>query len=69
VSTLAYILSRFQGCDITGSDIKEVNQCSDRRFGDVQLEMAEAWEDEIDDIISRFEKQHRRRLMYTIRFY
>ncbi|KAG0582546.1 hypothetical protein M758_3G067800 [Ceratodon purpureus] len=34
-----------------------------------RLEMAEAWEDEIDDIISRFEKQHRRRLMYTIRFY
>jgi RNA polymerase II subunit A C-terminal domain phosphatase SSU72 len=34
-----------------------------------RLEMADAWEDEIDDIISRFEKQHRRRLMYTIRFY
>lgn len=34
-----------------------------------KLEMADAWEDEIDEIITRFEKQHRRRLMYTIRFY
>ncbi|XP_024364369.1 uncharacterized protein [Physcomitrium patens] len=35
----------------------------------LRLEQADAWEDEIDAIISRFEKHHRRRLIYTIRFY
>lgn len=34
-----------------------------------KLEAANAWEDEIDDIVMRFERQHRRKLIYTIYFY
>lgn len=33
------------------------------------LEMADTWEDEIESIIQRFEKEHKRRLIYTICFY
>ncbi|CAK9211161.1 unnamed protein product [Sphagnum troendelagicum] len=34
-----------------------------------RLELVDTWEDEIDDIIRLFEKQHKRRLIYTICFY
>ncbi|KAL2609069.1 hypothetical protein R1flu_027642, partial [Riccia fluitans] len=34
-----------------------------------KLESADSWEDEIDEIIRQFEKQHRRRLIYTVSFY
>lgn len=50
-------------------DLRNVNKKKLIREGGVQLEMADTWEDEIDEIISRFEKQHRRRLIYSIRFY
>ncbi|KAF3975585.1 hypothetical protein ACB098_04G064600 [Castanea mollissima] len=34
-----------------------------------ELEAAESWEDSIDDIIAAFEKQQRRKLLYSISFY
>ncbi|KAM4114397.1 hypothetical protein ACJW30_04G065700 [Castanea mollissima] len=34
-----------------------------------ELESAESWEDSIDDIIAAFEKQQRRKLLYSISFY
>ena len=34
-----------------------------------QIEAAESWEDSIDDIIATFEKQQRRKLLYSISFY
>ncbi|XP_043698900.1 RNA polymerase II subunit A C-terminal domain phosphatase SSU72-like [Telopea speciosissima] len=34
-----------------------------------QLEGTESWEDSIDDIVAAFEKQHRRKLLYSISFY
>ncbi|XP_042478692.1 RNA polymerase II subunit A C-terminal domain phosphatase SSU72 isoform X1 [Macadamia integrifolia] len=34
-----------------------------------QLEAVEFWEDSIDDIVAAFEKQHRRKLLYSISFY
>ncbi|KAE8009167.1 hypothetical protein FH972_005619 [Carpinus fangiana] len=34
-----------------------------------QIEVAESWEDSIDDIVADFEKQHRRKLLYSISFY
>lgn len=34
-----------------------------------QIEAAESWEDTIDDIVADFEKQHRRKLLYSISFY
>ncbi|KAI4347303.1 hypothetical protein L6164_008125 [Bauhinia variegata] len=34
-----------------------------------KIEAAESWEESIDDIIVGFEKQHRRKLMYSISFY
>lgn len=35
----------------------------------VQLEDAEDWEEEIDDIITKFEQETGRRPLYTICFY
>jgi len=43
--------------------------CETNGGGWVQLELVDTWEDEIDDIIRLFEKQHKRRLIYTICFY
>ncbi|XP_077219273.1 ssu72-like family protein [Tasmannia lanceolata] len=34
-----------------------------------ELEAAECWEDTIDDIVPAFERQHRRKLLYSISFY
>eukprot|EP00252_Welwitschia_mirabilis_P007624 TRINITY_DN1917_c0_g1_i3.p1 TRINITY_DN1917_c0_g1~~TRINITY_DN1917_c0_g1_i3.p1 ORF type:complete len:114 (+),score=27.63 TRINITY_DN1917_c0_g1_i3:203-544(+) len=34
-----------------------------------KLEAASAWEDEIDDIVRKFETKHKRKLIYTICFY
>lgn len=34
-----------------------------------ELDATENWEDAIDDIINNFEKQHRRKLLYSISFY
>ncbi|KAK1293036.1 hypothetical protein QJS10_CPB17g01908 [Acorus calamus] len=34
-----------------------------------ELEAAESWEDTIDDIVAAFERQHRRKLLYSISFY
>ncbi|KAK4567437.1 hypothetical protein RGQ29_003286 [Quercus rubra] len=34
-----------------------------------EIEAAESWEDSIDDIIATFEKQQRRKLLYSISFY
>ncbi|KAM7471060.1 hypothetical protein LguiA_009243 [Lonicera macranthoides] len=34
-----------------------------------ELEGTENWEDSIDDIITTFERQHRRKLVYSISFY
>lgn len=34
-----------------------------------ELDATENWEDTIDDIINNFEKQHRRKLLYSISFY
>ncbi|KAK9688733.1 hypothetical protein RND81_09G007300 [Saponaria officinalis] len=34
-----------------------------------ELEATESWVDKIDDIISTFERQHRRKIFYTISFY
>lgn len=34
-----------------------------------QLEATESWEDAIDDIVTAFERQHRRKLVYSISFY
>lgn len=34
-----------------------------------ELEATEKWEDAIDDIICNFERQHRRKLLYSISFY
>jgi RNA polymerase II subunit A C-terminal domain phosphatase SSU72 len=34
-----------------------------------KLEGVDSWEDEIDAIVRQFEKQHKRRLIYTISFY
>lgn len=35
----------------------------------VQIEAVESWEDSIDDIVAAFEKQHRRKLLYSVSFY
>jgi hypothetical protein len=35
----------------------------------MQLDAAEDWEDDIDEIIARFETESGRRLVYTICFY
>ena len=35
----------------------------------VQIEATESWEDSIDDVLSGFEKQHRRKLLYSISYY
>ncbi|KAF4354147.1 hypothetical protein F8388_004159 [Cannabis sativa] len=34
-----------------------------------QIEAHEMWEDSIDDVVIAFEKQHRRKLLYTVSFY
>lgn len=34
-----------------------------------QIEAIESWEDSIDDILAAFEKQHRRKLLYSVSFY
>eukprot|EP00268_Persea_americana_P006515 TRINITY_DN1234_c1_g2_i3.p1 TRINITY_DN1234_c1_g2~~TRINITY_DN1234_c1_g2_i3.p1 ORF type:complete len:114 (-),score=29.75 TRINITY_DN1234_c1_g2_i3:402-743(-) len=34
-----------------------------------ELEATESWEDAIDDIVTAFERQHRRKLVYSISFY
>ncbi|BFG33237.1 RNA polymerase II subunit A C-terminal domain phosphatase SSU72 [Prunus yedoensis var. nudiflora] len=34
-----------------------------------EIEAAESWEDSIDDIVTGFEKQQRRKLLYSISFY
>ncbi|KAB2614344.1 RNA polymerase II subunit A C-terminal domain phosphatase SSU72-like [Pyrus ussuriensis x Pyrus communis] len=34
-----------------------------------EIEAADSWEESIDDIVSGFEKQQRRKLMYSISFY
>lgn len=34
-----------------------------------EIEAAESWEESIDDIVSNFEKQNRRKLLYSISFY
>eukprot|EP00249_Psilotum_nudum_P012381 c23749_g1_i1 orf=601-1257(+) len=34
-----------------------------------KLAVADTWEDEIDSVVQMFEKQHKRRLIYTICFY
>ncbi|XP_068646413.1 uncharacterized protein [Aristolochia californica] len=34
-----------------------------------ELEATDSWEDNIDDIVTAFEKQHRRKLLYSISFY
>ncbi|CAB4281437.1 hypothetical protein PRUPE_5G237600 [Prunus persica] len=34
-----------------------------------EIEAAESWEDSIDDIVNGFEKQQRRKLLYSISFY
>ena len=34
-----------------------------------QLEATEFWEDSIDEIVAAFERQHRRKLLYSISFY
>ncbi|KAI9173376.1 hypothetical protein LWI28_000430 [Acer negundo] len=34
-----------------------------------ELEKVESWEESIDDIVAAFEKQHRRKLLYSISFY
>ncbi|KAJ4713579.1 RNA polymerase II subunit A C-terminal domain phosphatase SSU72-like [Melia azedarach] len=34
-----------------------------------EIEAVESWEESIDDIIASFEKQHRRKLLYSISFY
>ncbi|XP_028781491.1 RNA polymerase II subunit A C-terminal domain phosphatase SSU72 [Neltuma alba] len=33
------------------------------------IEAVESWEESIDDIISTFERQHRRKLLYSVSFY
>ncbi|KAF3456767.1 hypothetical protein FNV43_RR01421 [Rhamnella rubrinervis] len=34
-----------------------------------EIEATDSWEDTIDDIVAAFEKQHRRKLLYSISFY
>ncbi|CAD5195958.1 uncharacterized protein LOC135583094 [Musa acuminata AAA Group] len=34
-----------------------------------EIESADCWEDAIDDIVAAFERQHKRKLLYTISFY
>ncbi|KAL4184647.1 hypothetical protein AMTRI_Chr10g2140 [Amborella trichopoda] len=34
-----------------------------------ELEAAESWDDTIDEIVPAFERQHRRKLLYSISFY
>ncbi|KAG5535819.1 hypothetical protein RHGRI_023549 [Rhododendron griersonianum] len=34
-----------------------------------EIEATEFWEDSIDEIVANFEKQHRRKLLYSISFY
>ncbi|WJX69459.1 protein-serine/threonine phosphatase [Trifolium repens] len=34
-----------------------------------EIEAVESWEESIDDLIAGFEKQHRRKLLYSISFY
>ncbi|KAK9925703.1 hypothetical protein M0R45_022973 [Rubus argutus] len=34
-----------------------------------EIDAAESWEDSIDDILTGFEKQHRRKLLYSISYY
>ncbi|KAL2344162.1 hypothetical protein Fmac_005447 [Flemingia macrophylla] len=34
-----------------------------------QIEAAKSWEESVDDIIAGFEKQHRRKLMFSVSFY
>ncbi|KAF3785016.1 RNA polymerase II subunit A C-terminal domain phosphatase [Nymphaea thermarum] len=34
-----------------------------------ELEAVDSWEDKIDDILAAFERQHRRKLLYSIAFY
>ncbi|KAK1588925.1 hypothetical protein Q3G72_028686 [Acer saccharum] len=34
-----------------------------------ELEKVESWEESIDDVVAAFEKQHRRKLLYSISFY
>ncbi|XP_040997635.1 RNA polymerase II subunit A C-terminal domain phosphatase SSU72 [Juglans microcarpa x Juglans regia] len=34
-----------------------------------EIEASESWEDSIDDIVANFEKQQRRKLLYSISFY
>ncbi|WJZ89518.1 hypothetical protein VitviT2T_008734 [Vitis vinifera] len=34
-----------------------------------EIEATESWEDSVDDVVSGFEKQHRRKLLYSISFY
>ncbi|KAF5469220.1 hypothetical protein F2P56_013309 [Juglans regia] len=34
-----------------------------------EIEVSESWEDSIDDIVANFEKQQRRKLLYSISFY
>ncbi|CAK9174294.1 unnamed protein product [Ilex paraguariensis] len=34
-----------------------------------ELEATDNWEDSVDDIVANFERQHRRKLMYSISFY
>lgn len=34
-----------------------------------EIEASESWEDSIDDIVAAFEKQNRRKLLYSISFY
>ncbi|KAG1369827.1 uncharacterized protein [Elaeis guineensis] len=34
-----------------------------------ELEAVDCWEDAIDDIVAAFEKQHKRKLLYSISFY
>ncbi|KAG6475656.1 RNA polymerase II subunit A C-terminal domain phosphatase SSU72-like [Zingiber officinale] len=34
-----------------------------------EIDAAGCWEDEIDDIVSKFERQHKQKVLYTIAFY
>ncbi|XP_027124936.1 RNA polymerase II subunit A C-terminal domain phosphatase SSU72 isoform X1 [Coffea eugenioides] len=34
-----------------------------------ELESTEAWEESIDDLITNFERQHRRKLLYSVSYY
>lgn len=34
-----------------------------------QIEVAESWEESIDEIVAGFENKHRRKLLYSVSFY